>query len=231
MIVEFFGLPGVGKTTLLAKEAVDNQRMIDKGLSKYKYVYSNVFVNYPGIRLIKWEYIGLYDYTDCLILIDEVGLNAHCRSHEQFPKRIIEWFCTHRHDRVDLYFFAQYYNQADKVIREVTERLYYMRRSIIPGRTRIIKIPKTIIIPKDTGEIKEGYRMPSFIERLFVAKSFSRRRYYKYFDSWDSYKKRAPAKFDLVEGEPNEVDVAINSYIVTPIKKALSFVRDRFLRS
>lgn len=226
MVVEFFGFPGCGKTTHLAKTAVSTQRMIDRGLSRYKYVYTNAEIDYPGIRLIKWDYIGMYDYTDCLILIDEVGLNAHCRSYDRFPQRIVEWFCTHRHDRCDLYFYAQYYNQADKTIREVTEKLFYMRKSIIPGRTRIIKIPKTILIPKDTGDIKEGYRMPNFIERIFLAKGFSRRKYYKYFNSWSSYTTRLPAKYIECPGDPKPIDVTIAS-VVIPCRKFIDTATDR----
>lgn len=218
MITEYFGLPGCGKTSLLARIVVDTQKRIDMGLSPYKHVYTNVPISYPGVRIIEWSYIGTYDYTDCLVVIDEIGLNAHSRSYEKFPPRLIHWFCTHRHDRCDLIYFAQYYNQADKVIREVTEKLFYVKKSIIPHTTRIIKIPRTIVIPKDTGDIKEGYRLPGFFERLFVAKWFFRKPYYKYFDSWASMSKRPPARFRQVPGDPNPAHVKIK-HLLARIRK------------
>lgn len=214
MVIEYFGLPGCGKTSLAAKTAVDIQRRIDMGLSKYKYVYTNVHINYPGIRLIEWSWIGRYDYTDACIVIDEIGLNAHSRSFDSFPRRMVEWFCTHRHDRVDLIYFAQYYNQADKVIREVTETLYYMKKSIFPHCTRIVKIPREIVIPKDTGEIKEGFRYPNIFERIFVGKWFYRKPYYQYFDSWEHCcSARKPARYTEVPGDPNPIHVKIRSFI------------------
>lgn len=232
MICNFFGLPGSGKTTLAAKMAITEQRKIDMGISRYKYVYTNANINYPGLRIIKWEYIGLYDYTDCMIIIDEIGLYAHNRRHKEFPHRIVEWFCTHRHDRCDLFYFGQYYNQADKTIRDVTEKLYYMRRSIIPGITTYTLIPKTIVIPKETGDITEGYRMPGIIERIFKKKYFRRSPWYKYFNSWESPFKRPPAVFTLVPGSPRKIDSLIAS-VVIPCRESLLDLREKiqsFLR-
>ena len=48
--------------------------------------------------------------------------------------------------------------------------------------------------------------MQNLIERLFVARTFSRKPYYKYFDSWDTYKRRLPAKYVQIQGEPNKTD-------------------------
>lgn len=223
MVTAFFGFPGCGKTSLVAKTAVNAQRRIDQGLSCYKHVYCNVPITYPGIRLIKFEWLGMYDYSDSIILIDEIGINAHCRSYDSFPLRIVEWFALHRHYRCDVFYFGQYYNQADKTLREVTERLYYMRRSILPHFTRITKIPKRILIPKETGDIKEGYRLPNLLERLFIpgtSKFFYRKPYYQYFNSWEVGKKLLPAKYTVLSGKACWID--------QPIGKVVKSVRKLF---
>lgn len=108
-----------------------------------------------------------------------------------------------------------------------------MRKSILPNITRITRIPKTIVIPKDTGDIKEGYRLPSFIERLFLTRYFYRKPWYSYFDSWDTYKKRLPARYETVPGDPDKGDLWLNKWISTPIRKTFGFLaslRNRFRR-
>lgn len=235
MISCYFGLPGCGKTTILAKLAVTAQRQIDRGFSRYKYVYTNVQVNYPGIRIIKWDAIGKKDLSDCLILIDEATLYADSRAYKSFPKEKIDWFCTHRHDCADLVYFAQFFDAVDKRMRMVTDKVFYCRGIPLFGLTTYIRIPKAIIIPEQTGEIVEGYRKPNFIESLFYRKTFRRKPWYKYFNSWVSYAKRPPVHAKIVPGMPNPLDRLINMYVATPYNYAhdrldqfRNFIKSRF---
>ncbi len=192
MIHCYFGLPGCGKTTLLAKIAVQAQRQIDRGLSRYSYVYTNTEISYPGIRLIRWEALGVYDIKNALILIDEATLFADSRRYKSFPQEKIEWFMTHRHEFCDLVYFAQFFDAVDKRMRMVTDRVFYVKKIYFTGLTYYVRIPKSIIIPEQTGDIIEGYRMPNFFEKLFLMKIIRRRRWYKYFDSWHHYTQRPP---------------------------------------
>ncbi len=187
MISCYFGLPGCGKTTILAKIAVQTQRQIDRGLSKYKFVYTNTEISYPGIRLIHWDAIGVYDLKSALILIDEATLYADSRRYKSFPQEKIEWFMTHRHDFCDLIYFAQFFDAVDKRMRMVTDRVFYVKKVHMTGLSTCTRIPKSIIIPEQTGEIIEGYRMPKILERLFFMKIVRRKKYYKYFNSWHQY--------------------------------------------
>ena len=57
MISMYFGVPGVGKTTLLAKIALQN-------LNRYKYIYTNVRLRIPGVIYITDDCIGTYDLHD-----------------------------------------------------------------------------------------------------------------------------------------------------------------------
>ena len=222
MITCFFGLPGCGKTTVLTMLAVKEQRRIDRGLSPYKYVYTNVEVDYPGIRLIHWDVVGSYVLEDALILIDEATLYADSRRYKTFPKEKIEFFMTHRHDRCDLVYFAQFFDAVDKRMRMVTDRVFYVKKIRFTGLSILMRIPKSIIIPEQTGDIIEGYRMPKWFERLFMMRILIRRRWYRYFNSWTQYGTGRP---QLVEGKtvftrtgsPRRIDRLINRFIATPL--------------
>lgn len=67
----FFGLPGCGKTTILAMRALRAVRS-----KRYKNVYSNVRLSIKGVTYIDNHCIGKYLLRDGLILIDEATLFA-----------------------------------------------------------------------------------------------------------------------------------------------------------
>ena len=65
MIKGVFGLPRSGKTTYLAKLAYKAQK---KGIK----VYTNFYCK--GCYTLDFDSLGVYDYSDCLLLIDEISL-------------------------------------------------------------------------------------------------------------------------------------------------------------
>lgn len=189
----YFGLPGCGKTTLLAKHAYDAVRS-----KRYIHVYTNVHNTIPGVTYIDNECIGVYDLRDCLLLIDEATLFADSRDHKNFSKDRISFFLLHRHYNVDLNLYTQQWNGVDLKIRVITDRVYYVYKTAILGHwfTKYYRIPYGIIIPdpkksdsQKLGEIIQGYSKPSLIVRLFCPRVF-RPRYYKYFDSFEAPKLR-----------------------------------------
>lgn len=195
----YFGLPGCGKTTLLAAKAKKGVRQ----RRRYKNVYSNVRLAIPGVTYIDNACIGIYELRDALILIDEATLFADSRDHKNFPKHLIQFFLLHRHYNCDVILFTQQWNAVDKKIRVITDRVFYVYKGFWTGKwwSCYYRIPYGIIIPdpkKDSseklGEIVQGYCKPHFLVRLFSPKLF-RPKYYKYFDSW-----AAP---DLPELPPN----------------------------
>lgn len=191
----YFGLPGVGKTTLLTKMALKKSR-------KYENVYVNVHLSGlpPNVRYIENEYIGKFNLSNCLILIDEGTLFADNRDYKNFSKSLVSFFMLHRHYCADICIFSQTYNGVDKKIRTLCDKVFYMYKPFLTGwyKTKYYRIHYGIVIPdrrmnkqnnsgQKLGEIEEGYCKPSLFERMF-AHSFNRRPYYKYFDSWDAPK-------------------------------------------
>lgn len=192
----FFGLPGSGKTTLMAyfaKKAVGS-------FSPYKHVYSNVGLAIPGVTQIDNDCVGKYDLSEALLLLDEATLFADSRDYKAFSKNKISFFLLHRHYKVDVYLFTQQWDGVDKKIRVITDRVYYIYKGKIFGKwfSSYYRIPYGIIIPdpnnkkggngEKLGEIIQGYAKPHWIVRLFFTTHLFRPLYYKYFDSWEAPK-------------------------------------------
>lgn len=186
MIKYFFGLQGSGKTTLAVAIAI---KALKAG--RYSKVYSNFPIDYPGIYLIQNDWIGTYDMSDSLILIDEATLYADNRDYAKFGKARTQFFMLHRHYHCDVFLFAQGYNAVDKKIRSITDRLYwvYKPRFLFRGITKAVRVPYGLGFTSDDdeeyGDITEGYKKPNILRRIFAQRCI-RRKWYKYFDSWDA---------------------------------------------
>lgn len=191
MVSLFFGLPGAGKTTIMAWLAARHCRA--KGRKrKYKHVYGNVRMAIPGYTYIDNDCIGKYDLSDCLLLIDEATLFADSRAYKEFDKEKLSYFLQHRHYGADIYLFTQQWDGVDRKIRVITDRVYYVYKGLFFGKwwSAFYRIPYGIIIPdkktggEKMGEIIQGYCKPNILIRILAKKIF-RPFYYRYFDSFE----------------------------------------------
>ena len=182
MIKGYFGVPGCGKSTTLVKEYRKNRK-------KYKNIYT-VNIEIKGCKQITKEDFEKYKFPDSLILWDEITLDYDNREFKKFTNEAKEAWLLHRHFGTDIIYATQNYENVDKKIRDLTLELWYMQKSVIPllsGFTTTKRIYRNININENTAELTLGYRFCNFIESLFVSnfKIIWRRKYYKYFDSWD----------------------------------------------
>lgn len=188
----YFGLPGAGKTTLMCSMALKGVKS-----DRYRHVYGNVRMKIPGYCYIDNDCIGVYDLSDCLLLIDEATLFADSRAYKSFDKGKLEYFLEHRHFHCDICLFTQQWDGVDRKIRVITDRVYYIYKGFWLGHwySTYYRIPYGIIIPdgkktgnsEKLGDIIQGYCKPNIIIRLFAPKLY-RPKYYKYFDSWERRK-------------------------------------------
>lgn len=188
MITCYFGVPGCGKSTFLAKFAKKELRRIRHGRSKYERVYSNFFLE--GCYKIDYKNLGDYRIENSLILLDELAMDADNRNFKNFGEGFRDFFILHRHLGDDVIYCTQNFDMVDLKIRNLTQELWYLSKSPIPflGQfTKAKRIFRAVHISEFDGSLTLGYRFCTFIEAIFTPthKIVFRPAYYKMFDSFD----------------------------------------------
>lgn len=182
MIKAYFGVPGVGKSTILAKEYKKNKR-------RYDHIYT-INLQLKGVEMITKEDLEKYKFKNTLILWDEITMDADNREFKSFSKELRDFVLLHRHLGCDIIYATQNFENVDKKVRDLTVELWYMSKSVVPLLnvfTSCKRIYRQVNINEHTSELTLGYRFCNFIESIFVSnfKLCFRRRYYKYFNTHD----------------------------------------------
>ena len=181
MIKCYFGVPGAGKSTILVKEYKKNKK-------RYKKIYT-INIDIKGCERINKEILEKYRIEDSLILWDEITMDADNREFKSFSKELRDFFILHRHLGCDIIYATQNFENVDKKVRDLTSELWYMSKSVVPilrGFTIAKRIYRQVNINEHTSDLTLGYRFCNFIESIFVSNLIIcwRRKYYKYFDSY-----------------------------------------------
>lgn len=187
MISCYFGVPRVGKNTMLTMMAQRELKRMKRGKSKYKHIYTDFYCE--GCEKFSYSDFRKTKAYDSLFLIEEMGLDADNRDFKSFSKAERDWFVLHGHFNCDIIYATQDYSNVDKKIRQLTEELWYLRKSCLPFVRQITtaeRIFRTISINEATSELVMGYRFATFTERLFskCRKLCLRPLYYSNFDSF-----------------------------------------------
>lgn len=176
MIMCVFGLPGVGKSTYmayLAKQALTTK----KGKKRYDRVYCNFHM--AGCYKLEYEDLGKYDFTNSLILLDEMMNEADSRDFKKFDATKKYLFSNHRHYGLDIYYFTQAWDDVDKKIRNNTAKLYYITK--FAWWSLVIPIKQILTIDNMSHQIVTGYQLRGLIHANVIFRPF----YYKWFDSFE----------------------------------------------
>lgn len=173
----YFGVPGSGKSTFAAAIA---RRFI-----RHNYP---VYCNFPIVGTYEYDVkdLGKFQIEDCKLIIDEAGLEFNNRAFKSFTNEQLLFFKLHRHYGVSIDVFSQTYNDMDKKIRDLAQRLYIVRRSLIPFHVVCIPIRRSISINEQTKEITDAYSIDNLLVSLFTAKRCFMPLYWKYFDSYSA---------------------------------------------
>lgn len=166
----FYGAPGSGKSTLAAWFA-------KKALSSGITVYSNFPI--LGCRQFDKSDIGTWLMEDCLVILDEAGVEFNSRNFKSnFTPAQIKWLKYHRHERAMIMIFSQGFDDADKIIRTLSTAAFVVRKGIFNTITykRIAKRPD---IDEITHKPDDIYSFVPFSTRRIYARSA-----WKAFDSF-----------------------------------------------
>lgn len=182
MIKCYFGVPGVGKSTVLVREYKKNKR-------RYDHIYT-INIQIKDVEMISMHDLEKYKFRNTLILWDEITMDADNRSFKSFSSDLRDFFILHRHLGCDIIYATQNFENVDKKVRDLTSELWYMSKSVVPFLklfTTSKRIYRQININEHTSELTLGYRFCNFLESIFVSnfKLVLRPLYYKYFDTHD----------------------------------------------
>lgn len=174
-IYTFYGAPGSGKTTVLAFYA---KLALRQGIT----VYSNVPIK--GCREFDKSDFGVYAMDDCLILWDEVGVDANSRNFKSnFTIEQVKFFKYHRHENAMMMIFSQGFDDADKILRTLSTDLFVVSRygplSIFRNFIKIRRMDKKPDLDELTHKPDDIYFWKFFGTRRIFAPLV-----WPIFDSW-----------------------------------------------
>lgn len=195
MITGVFGLQGAGKTTFLVYAAICGacRRDLSAGRAAWRvplcdFRYDRVYTNFPCVVPKKYKKkqkvpiyqlniddLGKKDFSNALIIIDEISLCLDSRNYKEFKQEIKEFFALARHYCCDVIYASQSYDHADKRIRDITSVLLYVDK--FGGWSRVRPIHKQWSID---GTITEGFQLAPPLSSLWLR----RKSFYTAFDSW-----------------------------------------------
>ena len=173
----YFGVPGSGKTTFAAYLT---RKCFKKKKKRSKRVLSNVPIK-GAYKCLKQD-IGHYQIDNCLLLLDEAGIDYNNRNYNKFSDDETYFFKYHRHYNVDIAIFSQDYEDMDKKLRKLATRYFIVKKSILPGFVKRRQIEKRIGIDKMTKQIIDEYKFTFF---LFGTKYIYCPKLWKMFDSYN----------------------------------------------
>lgn len=186
MISAVFGLPGSGKSLILsymAYRATHGKSINFHGFHVSNFKYARVYTNFPcdGAYKLDFETLGNVKYEHCLMLCDEIQLFADSRNFKTFGDNLKYFFSMHRHDHIDFVYASQSFDNVDKRIRSLTDRLYY----VDPWLFNTIRVREILsFFDVSRGSISEGYEYARGIN----TKYFFASRLYKYNDTYAKIK-------------------------------------------
>ena len=184
MLVGVFGLIGSGKSLLLADiadSAIHHKKYFGGRFGEFSGKYERIYTNFPfcGAYRLDFDSLGVQDFSNALILIDEIQLYADSRNFRDFPDSLKNFLCLSRHYKCDIIYASQSWDSCDKKIRTLTEKLYHVSRGVC-GFMKVQEIRKDFHV--SNGTIIEGFSYAPQASDLFF-------RYRKLFGRIDSHSK------------------------------------------
>lgn len=157
----YFGVPGSGKTTFAAWLTKRDLRHGGK-------VWSNVPIT-GAYKLDPKEDIGQYMICDGRVIIDEAGIEYNNRDFKKFSEDSLYFYKYHRHYQLAVDVFSQGFDDMDKKIRTLAQRLYVVKKSLLPWFVYRRQIRKKVGVNEYTKDIIDEYEFVPFSRKYIFA--------------------------------------------------------------
>lgn len=211
IIAGVYGLPGTGKTTLMASiatHALSGRSFL--GIPPKDRVFSNVPI--PGTYVLTADMIGVCDLSNALILIDEACQWFDSRSWKTMPKCVSDFFQTIRHEHSSIVMFYQCFNDVDVRFRSLCSQ-HFLLFSFWD-----FTVVKPIVHKQDIYNFRPDDRY--CYDYWYNWRLVYRPRYYHLFDSYIRFRKYDPVPLTLHPGENSLVKPRLFDRILSRIKHA-----------
>jgi hypothetical protein len=127
MVEGIVGLPGSGKTYLLAKRGLEDMK-------KGKIVYANFhlegaiyFSKITEVISVCREKLLKKEKISMTVLIDEINLSFPSRMWSKIPGWVLYFWSQTRKFGLDIYYTSQSLKRVDTVIREITNYVWIVK--------------------------------------------------------------------------------------------------------
>lgn len=157
----YFGVPGSGKTTFAAW-------LTKRDLRRGGKVWSNVPIT-GAYKLEPKEDIGQYMICNGRVIIDEAGIEYNNRDFKKFSEESLYFYKYHRHYELAVDIFSQGFDDMDKKIRTLAQRLYVVKKSLLPWFVYRRRIRKKVGVNEYTKDIIDEYEFVPFSRRYIFA--------------------------------------------------------------
>jgi len=118
MVEGYTGLPGSGKTYLLARDGIEAMR-------KKRPVYANFSLR--GAEKYK-KLNEIFHVRSGVILVDEINLVCPSRWWNRFPPELAYFWSQTRKMSLDIYWSAQHIDRVDKIVREISNFAWWCQK-------------------------------------------------------------------------------------------------------
>lgn len=147
MVEGFYGLPGSGKTYLLAMIGLE-------AIAKRRDVYANFKLKGAHYFNDIFEVINI---RKGVILIDEINLSFPSRIWDKLPPQFLYFWSQTRKMQLDIYFTSQHPDRVDKVPKEICNWGWWVSK--LPFKFHIARkyLPEHI-----TKEKRKNYQFKIF---------------------------------------------------------------------